>query len=85
MSDHFVNIWGNSWVRASEVVAVTAGANIDDPPEEWTNERPRPTVYVRMRDGVKYSNVFEDISMNVDAFVLQLVEQLSGVDDEDEG
>lgn len=82
MSDHFVNLWGKVWVRANHVVSVAGG---DDP--EWfvgREDPPRPAVFVRMSDGVVHSNVFEDISMNVDAFVEQLVERLVGAQDEGE-
>jgi hypothetical protein len=84
VTDPFVNIWGSMWVRASHVVSVAVGK---DP--EWMGfegeDPPRPAVFVRMRDGAIHSNIFEEVSMDVDAFVGELVRQLAGESDEAEG
>jgi len=79
--DSFVNLWGNSWVRASEVVSVTAGLDIIEDPLGGE----LPCVYVRMRDGLVHSNIFGDPLMKVDEFIKALVRQLAGEHGEDEG
>lgn len=80
MTDTFVNLWGNIWVRASEVVSVTLGTDPDG-----YGEDAKAAVFVRMRDGAVHSNVFEDESMNLEVFVQELVRQLEGEPDEGEG
>ena len=77
--DLFVNLWGSMWVRASHVVSVVGAIDADGLSDG------SPTVYVRMSDGTVHSNLFADISMDIDGFVEALVGRLAGEGVEGEG